>query len=333
MRRLLFTILGLSACVNPVASNRLRDELRDQGVIQVSPNNPFVAANQFLAKEAAESSVVQGFLELRGAPDAIEVRRPFFKPYRFYFFYVDSTEGYLLEPLGDEWIIRGPEQIPNDIVEEKLSKIRSVGGKAPLKLAPQRVQQRAPSEAVSAEKPPSVETPVQRVRDKPLAMEETAPPPQRKQSTPWPGPGTKEATSDAGAIHQELPEEAAPKRPSLGSKNTELSTEIPRSRDRRSTRAMDVAPTQTKQMETPASSAARSEDVLHVVRFPGETLRMIANWYTGDSTNAERISRINGLENANQLTMGNSIRIPRYLLQTKDAMPEGEIERYLRNVR
>ena len=307
---LLAPLLLLSACANPIAANRLRDELRDQGVVQVSPNNPYVVANQLLAKEASESEVVKGFLDLRGAPDAIEVRRPFFKPYRFYFFYLESNEGYLLEPFGTEWIVRGPEQIPADIVESKLANIKPTGGKAPLQLIRERPKTGLPGTARR-------ELPTAPVASVPT--QEEAPPAHRKAATPW-------------------PESEAPK--IVEADAPTVANAIPASRDRRGSGAVTtqvptpkLAPERSAEPQLPPQAKSLSEDVIHVIQHPGETLRIIANWYTGDATNAERIARINGLENANQLSMGSSVRIPRYLLKTRAPLPESEIARYLDSLR
>ena len=311
-------LLFLTACVNPIAANRLRDELRDQGVVQVSPNNPYVVANQLLAKEASESEVVKGFLDLRGAPDAIEVRRPFFKPYRFYFFYLESNEGYLLEPLGAEWIVRGPEQIPADIVESKLANIKPTGGKAPLQLIRERPKAALPSTA-RQESPSAAPAPSATVPAAAVPAQGEAPPVRRKAATPW-------------------PETEAPKM--IEADTPPVTNAIPASRDRRGSGAITTqlpsprpAPERSAEPQLPPQAKSLSEDVIHVIQHPGETLRIIANWYTGDATNAERIARINGLENANQLSMGSSVRIPRYLLKTRAPLPESEIARYLDSLR
>ena len=80
------------------------------------------------------------------------------------------------------------------------------------------------------------------------------------------------------------------------------------------------------------ASESGDEDVLHKVSYPRETLRIIAEWYTGDAENATRIARINSIENPNVLTLGQSIRIPRYLLKTSAPLTMQEIERYWNSV-
>lgn len=63
-------------------------------------------------------------------------------------------------------------------------------------------------------------------------------------------------------------------------------------------------------------------DLVHYVTFPGETLSMIARWYTRDRNNAGRLARINRLENPNSLTLGDVIIIPTYLLKNKKRLTE-----------
>jgi hypothetical protein len=70
-----------------------------------------------------------------------------------------------------------------------------------------------------------------------------------------------------------------------------------------------------------------SGDVIHRVSFPGETLRVITNWYTGDVNNTGRIARINGIENPDLLKIDQTVRIPRYLLKTTKPLPQSEISR------
>lgn len=65
-------------------------------------------------------------------------------------------------------------------------------------------------------------------------------------------------------------------------------------------------------------------DVVHYVTYPGETLSVIARWYTYDRDNAPRIARINGLNHPDQLGIGDSVIIPGYLVKNKQRLtPEG----------
>lgn len=58
-------------------------------------------------------------------------------------------------------------------------------------------------------------------------------------------------------------------------------------------------------------------DIVHHVTFAGETLSMIARWYTLDRANAGRIARVNNLKNPNALKAGDVIIVPSYLVRNK----------------
>ena len=69
-----------------------------------------------------------------------------------------------------------------------------------------------------------------------------------------------------------------------------------------------------------------SGDIIHKVTFPGETLRIITEWYTGDANNTGRVARINGIEKPDLLKINQTVRIPRYMLKTTKPLPESEIK-------
>jgi hypothetical protein len=63
-------------------------------------------------------------------------------------------------------------------------------------------------------------------------------------------------------------------------------------------------------------------DVVHYVTFPGETLVAIARWYTFDAANKGKIQRINGLKENQELSLGDTVVVPAYLLKNKIRMTE-----------
>lgn len=73
---------------------------------------------------------------------------------------------------------------------------------------------------------------------------------------------------------------------------------------------------------------APSGDIIHKVSYTGETLRLIAEWYTGDVQNAGRLSKINSLNDANMLHLNQVIRIPRYLIKNRQPMPLSAVQEY-----
>ena len=59
----------------------------------------------------------------------------------------------------------------------------------------------------------------------------------------------------------------------------------------------------------------------HKVRWEGETLSLIAKWYTGSQKNWKVLAKNNSWLEPNDLSIGHKIFIPRNLLKTKKPMP------------
>ena len=66
----------------------------------------------------------------------------------------------------------------------------------------------------------------------------------------------------------------------------------------------------------------------HVVKWPGETLRIIAKWYTGDAENWPALADANPQIDYNKIRKGNIIYIPENLLKNKKALPKTFISSY-----
>ncbi|MBU2498774.1 MAG: LysM peptidoglycan-binding domain-containing protein [Proteobacteria bacterium] len=60
---------------------------------------------------------------------------------------------------------------------------------------------------------------------------------------------------------------------------------------------------------------------LHTVRWPGESLSIIAKWYTGDIENWRALARVNPGLDPNRIHVGDKIRIPVPLLKAGEPMP------------
>ncbi len=60
----------------------------------------------------------------------------------------------------------------------------------------------------------------------------------------------------------------------------------------------------------------------HKVRYPGESLSVIAEWYTGDVENWSYLAKANPKLDPDRITIGTTVLIPENLLHTKKAMPE-----------
>lgn len=64
------------------------------------------------------------------------------------------------------------------------------------------------------------------------------------------------------------------------------------------------------------------EKFVHTVRWKGETLSIIAEWYTGDSNNWKALANSDSKLNPTLLIAGNQILIPNHLLKTRKPMPD-----------
>lgn len=84
-----------------------------------------------------------------------------------------------------------------------------------------------------------------------------------------------------------------------------------------------------------AGAAASQEDAqkqvpyIHTVRYSGETLSIIAQWYTGQMSNWEEIARANPGMNPNQIELDDKVVIPRALLKTDKPMPSSFVQEFL----
>mgnify|MGYP001208114546 CR=1 FL=1 len=59
----------------------------------------------------------------------------------------------------------------------------------------------------------------------------------------------------------------------------------------------------------------------HKVKYPGESLSIIAKWYTGEVENWRALTKANPKLKPNRITVGDKIRIPNKLLHTEKPMP------------
>lgn len=121
----IISISLLSSCsFAPRIDNALLNRLKNRGPVQLSPDNPFLAANLMLAQESDRSLELRGFLEHRGAPAALEVRKGFWNPLELKLYYVEKRETYVLEDSGGTWAIRGPESLSLEIANLLERKLR-----------------------------------------------------------------------------------------------------------------------------------------------------------------------------------------------------------------
>jgi len=76
------------------------------------------------------------------------------------------------------------------------------------------------------------------------------------------------------------------------------------------------------------SGEYRADYFKHTVRWPGETLSLIASWYTGSSRNWRKLAKTNPRLNPNRIKGGNVIMIPPSLLKTRVRLPQKVAAKY-----
>jgi hypothetical protein len=67
---------------------------------------------------------------------------------------------------------------------------------------------------------------------------------------------------------------------------------------------------------------ADARTLIHTVTFPGETLEVLADWYTDDISNARRIASANQMVGSHRLRVGDRIALPRTLVVNPAPLPE-----------
>lgn len=66
----------------------------------------------------------------------------------------------------------------------------------------------------------------------------------------------------------------------------------------------------------------------HIVRWPGETLQIIAAWYTGDSKNWSFLADANPQIDSRNVLAGSIIYVPEILLKKRKPLPKAFVASY-----
>ena len=66
----------------------------------------------------------------------------------------------------------------------------------------------------------------------------------------------------------------------------------------------------------------------HTVKWPGETVSIIAGWYTGDIENWKALGKANPGINPNRISSGLKIIIPEYMMKTHSPMPKEFVDSF-----
>jgi hypothetical protein len=96
-----------------------------------------------------------------------------------------------------------------------------------------------------------------------------------------------------------------------------------------------VAPIKTKKAlpSTPVAKppaegvpAEKESYFVHTVKWPGETVSIIAGWYTGNIENWKALAEANPEINPNSIRQGDRISIPERMMKTKTPMPRDYVD-------
>ena len=83
-----------------------------------------------------------------------------------------------------------------------------------------------------------------------------------------------------------------------------------------------------KKTEWKPVEPVNSPPFIHTVKFPGETLRIISQWYTGDVNNWKALAEANPNIDLNNMAMNTRIYIPETLLKTTKQLTKEYIDSY-----
>lgn len=67
---------------------------------------------------------------------------------------------------------------------------------------------------------------------------------------------------------------------------------------------------------------------VHKVQWEGESLSIIAKWYTGHMRNWKLLVRGNPTDDPNRIRIGEEISIPERILKTREPLPESFVDRF-----
>jgi hypothetical protein len=95
--------------------------------------------------------------------------------------------------------------------------------------------------------------------------------------------------------------------------------------------AIQAPPEATAPAPQPPAETAPAEKInyyVHTVKWGGETVSIIAGWYTGDIENWKTLAQANPNIDPARIFVGNKIRIPEDLLKTREPMPKEFVDSF-----
>lgn len=70
-------------------------------------------------------------------------------------------------------------------------------------------------------------------------------------------------------------------------------------------------------------------DLVHMVKWQGESLSIIAKWYTGDVRNWKTLAEYNPLNDPDRIRIGDRVSIPETLGITREPLPKWFVESHM----
>ena len=86
-----------------------------------------------------------------------------------------------------------------------------------------------------------------------------------------------------------------------------------------------AGPSSREASSTGVAARNVSAGLTHLIRWQGESLSVIAQWYTGSSQNWPAIAEANPTLSPTRLMVGQAVFIPEGLLKRRDPMPESAV--------
>jgi hypothetical protein len=259
----------------------LLDGLLNAGMVQVSPQNPYVGANLFLAQEMEKSGQLHNFIRMKGPPQGLELAGSRADVLEMRMFYPRKMEMYVAvpyfsgDPVMKEWIIRGPYTVNKSYYRQVTLLPRDESATFEMWGAKQVLGTGSVSAAESRVIYP--------------AFVPTATP------TPRPIKKKRPAASQQAPTGTPAP--------------TSQQTDQPMNFDQR-------ALIESKEL----AERSPNGDLVHTVQNPQETVTSIANWYAGSSEHAAAIAEKNNVPLDAKMHAGARIFVPAELVKNPKVM-------------
>ena len=273
----------LAACSGTTELNPgLVSRLKNRGPVALSGDNPYLAANMFVASTAENSPVIRGFVKRKGAPTAVEIDQQIFSPMVLYFYYLKDREFYKLEEALGTWIIQGPSRIGADMLVDLAKSSKDLTG--PPALIAEEENTSSSLTAPSSTPEITADTPEQPVSPDHL----------------------KQMADEREELYKSSFKSVAPR---------------PKPNNPGQLGPNELATLQKAADGHPAELAPNG-DLVHHVTYPGETLSAVSLWYTHDGGNAGRLARMNSIKDPDLLQPGDTVIIPAYLVKNGNRLTE-----------